>query len=370
MRIILAASLFLAQAAWPSPVLQMNKAFQVLTDLNPYLSDKTLFSDKKNEKFVEHKISELEGIFRTLKADELIKEDLFTPSYALITENLSSGLEAMKSGKKDYAYWRLKELKGLCLDCHTRLPLSHPSSFNNNADSLDTKKFKTTYDLGVAQLIVRRYVDAKASFTRDIDDKLIKKDFSDIIKSFRQVLLMEMRIFKDPNNMLKFIDTYLKKNLLPKEDTSVLMAWQGRLKHWLKSKSLAGLKDDKAVEGFLKTNLRPLHDHSWDDGLDVDVLLSSGLLSNYLFENPRSNKAPEILFWLGWGEKYLKRQEFFGSGDLFLKECIRRYPSNPVARKCYKEYKESVEFEFTGSSGTHIPAEILKDLESLHKQIK
>ena len=36
-----------------------------------------------------------------------------------------------------------------------------------------------------------------------------------------------------------------------------------------------------------------------------------------------------------------------------------------MAKKCYDEFKDSVEFEFSGSSGTHIPAEMKDELNEL-----
>ncbi len=106
------------------------------------------------------------------------------------------------------------------------------------------------------------------------------------------------------------------------------------------------------------------------NGYDVDLLLTSGLLSNYLFEHPTSRKAAEISFWIGWSEKYLKRESFFGSGDLFLKQCIKKYPKSPMAKECLKEYKESIEFEFSGSSGTKIPQDIKYEIDNLEILIK
>ena len=108
----------------------------------------------------------------------------------------------------------------------------------------------------------------------------------------------------------------------------------------------------------------------FDGSRDVDLLLASGLLSNYLFENPETRMAPDLSFWLGWSEIYLKRENFFGSGDRFLKQCIRKYPAHPMALQCFDVYKENVQFEFSGSAGTNIPADIEKELKQLESLIR
>ncbi|WPU65908.1 hypothetical protein [Peredibacter starrii] len=353
------------------PVLQMNKAFLALTDLIPFITDRDKFMDKKNEEVITAKIAELQTAFKNAKHDSLLKEDIFAPSYALVNEHLEDSLQAYKSGKKDYAHWRLQETTSLCLDCHTRMPPSHPSSFQNGELSIDSSKFTDSYNLGIAQLIVRRYVDAKQSFTRNIDDKLIKKDFKDLILPFKQVLLIEAKVQKDPANLEKFLESYSIKKDIPEEVRTELKIWTRRAKHWKGSKYLSGLTNDKEVRAFISKELIPLKkQNSSIENFDVDLLFSSGLLSNFIFENPNSSLAPEISYWIGWSEKYLKREQFFGSGDLFLKQCIKKYYKSPVAKQCLDEYRESIMFDFSGSSGTNIPEDVQKELNNLEKMIQ
>lgn len=354
------------------PVLQMNKAFMALSDLIPFITDRDKFMEKKNETLIRNKITELQTAFKTAKHDTVIKEDLFAPSYTLINESISDSLEAFKKGKKDYSHWRIKEITSSCLDCHTRMPPSHPSSFQNGELSIDVSKFENPYNLGIAQLIVRRYVDAKASFERSIQDKLIKKEMKDLALPFKQILLIDTKVLKNPENLSVFLNEYGQRKDIPESLHTLINGWLKRLKHWKGNKLLSeGLKSDKDVDQFIAKELTPLKSiTSYNSGNDVDLLISSGILSNYLFENPTSIKTPEITYWLGWTEKILKRENFFGSGDLFLKQCIKRHPTHPIAKKCLTEYKESVEFEFSGSSGTDIPPDVQKELDDLAKLIK
>lgn len=354
------------------PVLQMDKAFQALSDLIPYITNSDQFMAKKNEAGISKKLTELQTAINNAKHDSLIKEDLFAPSYALINENLEGSAKAFKVGNKDYARWRLKELTSLCLDCHTRLPTSHTSSFQNGELTINNKKFDNVYNLGIAQLIVRRYTDAKESFLRSIQDRIIKKEFSEIILPFKQILLIEAKVLKSPKNLISFLKEYANNEALPDDVRRSIGEWSKRIDHWEGSKLLTtGLNSQKAVTKFMEKELEPLKKRAfYSEEFDVDLLIASGLLANYLFDNPKTAISPELNYWLGWTEKYLKRENFFGSGDLFLKQCIIRYPKNPIARKCLAEYKDSVEFEFSGSSGTSIPQDIQLELESLEKIIK
>lgn len=353
-------------------ILQMNRAFVALADLIPFLTHRENFMEKKNEKIIEKRITELRSAFKLAKHDTLLKEDLFAPSYAVINESIDNSLDAFQKGKKDYAHWRLREITSHCIDCHTRLPPSHTSSFQNGELTINEKKFDDVYNLGIAQMIVRRYFDAKSSFTRSIQDRLITKNYKDVILPLKQLLVIGTKVEKNPEGLVKTFTQYQKKEELPEDVKASLSAWVARLNHWEGKKELkSGLISDKAVREFIKKEMVPLKNKTaLDVGNEVDLLIASGLLSNYLFENPDSEMAPDISFWLGWAEKYLKREAFFGPGDLFLKQCVKRYPSHKIARNCLDEYQESIEFEFSGSSGTHIPADIQKELDNLEKLIK
>ncbi len=370
MKITLLICLLIISSALASPVLQMNRAFMALSELIPYLSEEKKFKEKTNRVIVEKNIRELGQAFKDAKHATVLKEDLFAPSYSVIRENLDQSLTSFKKGDVDFAYWRLQEMTAQCLDCHTRLPPSYASSFQNGEMVIDTTKFKDPYDLGIAQMIVRRYAEAKASFTRSIQDKLIKEDEMDIDRPFKQILLMGTKVLKDPENQIAFFSDYLKNERLSPEIKELLSLWVGDLKEWKNEPALnSGFSTDQEVEKFINKRLKPLTVQMLFDGSrDVDLLLASGLLSHYFFQNPNTKLAPDLSFWLGWAEIYLKREDFFGSGDRFLKQCIRRYPKHPMAKQCFEHYKENVEFEFSGSRGANIPSDMkeeLKELESL-----
>lgn len=370
MKLLFSSLLLTAGLAVAGPVIEMNKAFRALSDLIPFITDEKAFEEKKNEEQIQKGMSELQVAFKSAKHDMLLKEDLFAPSYALINDHIAGSLEAFKKGKKDYAHWRMREITSLCLDCHTRLPASMASSFQNGEAAIDRSKFENVYNLGIAQLIVRQYVDAKASFLRSIDERLIKQEPKDIILPFKQLLLIDSKIQRNPTNLLALIKTYEGKKSLPEEVKSALAAWKPRLQYWQKQKGLVtGLGSEKDVKKFIETHLLPLKKKSLTPGNEVDLLIASGLLSNYLFINHNAKSGPEITYWIGWSEKYLKRDNFFGSGDLFLKQCIVRHSKAPIAKECFNEYKESVEFEFSGSAGTDIPEDVQRELKHFEKLI-
>jgi hypothetical protein len=127
------------------------------------------------------------------------------------------------------------------------------------------------------------------------------------------------------------------------------------------------------MPSFIEKNLSPLDmkkEIIFTGEEDVTLLISSGVLFNFLVENPDSALAPEILYWLSLAEHRMGQSYFFSLGDLYLKDCIRKYPSSPYAKKCYQEYADSIEAGYSGSSGTDIPAGEKRELNKLKSLLK
>jgi hypothetical protein len=356
-----------------NPKPQMNVALRALEELLPFISREEKFLDKKNEKEIAASLSQLERTFGNLKHDQLLKNDLFAPSYAVIKQNISESNKAFREGNKDYAHWRLSEITHQCLDCHTRLPETFRSTFQEKKLTLNPAKFDSKFDLGMAQLIVRDYPAAEKSFMSVIEESMKTKNYMDTDEAFKNLLLIRTKIHPDFKKMLQVTGQYSHNKDLPMDIQEELSSWEKRLKEVEKIKILQGaLKEDKDVKTLISTFLEPAKekDDVFLDNYDVYLLTSSGLLSRYLFTHPQTELAPEISYWLGWTEKVLKRDEYFNSGDLFFKQCIRRYPKSPVAEKCFKELKESTEFEFSGSAGENIPADVKRELAELEGLLK
>lgn len=357
----------LTSTAFASPANEMNSAFNALVNIIPYTQSIETFSAQENEDLILKNMTTIQSAFKKAKHENILKQDIFAPSYEMINENITTSIDSFKKGKKSYTHWRIKEITSLCIDCHTRMPTSHVPSFKSEHYSIETTKLTNQYDIGTAQLIVRRYADARKSFINSIEAEIKTKNEKLIQKSFKQILLIDLKINKDPQKVKSFMLSYLSK----KELSSSL---KNDIKEWLKGVETVikkgnyreSFKNEDDIKKFITTQLVPLEKtSSYDYQHDIQFLEAIGRLYNYLFENPNSSQAPEIAYWIGFIEKRLGRENFFSNGDLFLKQCIKRYPQTPSAKKCLKEYEESIEFEFTGSSGTHLPPEVLKELEAL-----
>jgi hypothetical protein len=369
---VLLLMLIIAGNASAGPILQMNKAFNTLTELMPFILSEQKFKEKKNEALISKNLKDFETEFKIAGHDEVLKNDLFSPSYKMMVASVRESKTAFTQGKKDYALWMLRDSISTCLECHTRLPAEHTSSFQDGDIQIESGKYKDPYELGVTYLIVRRFVDAKEQFLRVIQDKLIRKEDFGYIKPFQQILMIELKVKKDPAAMISFLTPFLDKKIT-KEELRELNNWSQRLEVLKGEKFKSGIHNDKELKEFLSRRLEPIEGEFFDDKYKPDLLFASGILSVYFFQNPQTKSAPILNYWLGRIEAELRKDDFLSSADLFLKQCIKKYPLHPIAKKCLASLKDNNEFMYSGSRGTEIPPEVeaeLKELELLIQRKK
>ncbi len=274
MKLLFFLLIFIPQGVYSTPILQMNKAFTSIFDLGPYLSNENRYLEEKNAKTIQKSLDDLEASFQSVGHDKLIKHDLFAPSYKLISENIKESSLSFKNKHKSYSFWILKETLTLCLDCHSRLPQNLTSSFQNGELYFNPNNIKDPYELGMTYLIVRRFSDAQDYFIRSIQEKIIKKEIHKILMPFQQILMIELKIRKDPAKMISIIDDYLQKKHLPSQVENELKLWKQRLDIWKRDQSLTkGINSEKELNEFIKRRLEILkEDYSFNDALKVDLL--------------------------------------------------------------------------------------------------
>lgn len=365
----LSALLLFSSLSYAAPAQQMNEAFEALVRLLPFLINEKDFVDTEKHAEVSGSLRKLQGAFTKVRHQDLLKEDIFSPSYKLVSESLAEASKAFDDGHKDYAFWRLKEVTTFCIDCHTRIPKEVTSSYQNSGLYLKKELFKDTYSRAIAALVVRRYNDATAAFRQTIQEGIIKKDHTRTTQALKNLVIIDAKILRNLSNLKLELTSYSKKDI-PAQNKSKIKAWLAEINAIQQSKWFKeSYQDDEIQIIFNELKLLRQSREAIEEN-DIKILVSSGHLSQYSFLNPKTSLAPEINFWLGWSEKQLKRENFFSTGNNFFKQCIRKYPKHPIAKDCLSELKESIEFDFTGSGGTNVPKEVKDELMSLEKSMK
>jgi len=346
------------------------KLLPFIYSTNPQLSTPKL---KKSKSELIKNLTDLSELFKSAKHADFFKRPGFRPSLDTINNHLEETIISVQSGNYMFAQKRLNVLGALCVSCHSQIPQSvAKNAFGDNIVKEQRDSFDSDLSYANYLYLVRRFDEARTFFDKAINDGLDKNSrysHQELMSAFRSALSIDTKINFNTEKAEAFLGKWEGDKRLSNNDRKMLARWKTDLSHWKgfnrsEVKSIPDFISKYLVKLDMKKELR----FTGED--DVTLFVASGVLQNFLVENPSSDLAPEILYWLSMVEHRMSHTYFFSLGDLFLKDCITKYPSSPYAKKCYQEYADSVEAGYSGSAGTDIPVEEKKELARLKALLK
>lgn len=365
----------------------MHQALDSLIKLIPYMPEMK-FKDPKNEKIIDLHLNKIANAFKTAKHVKEFNSPGFTPNYQVIKEHLDDTIMTFNGNNKTFARLRLNATTAICMSCHTQLPKDQMTSYILDSRKVNRNLFANEYEYGNFQFLLRSYRSALSAYKRSVEERLAKREellkiknilgeqydhYDQILfNSFKKMLIIYTKILRQPTDAIELFKKYVTAAKIPHYMQNDLKAWNKQLSRWQDNKYIRHrFSNDKEVQNFIANYAAQLEQKSTASGdYDVDLLIVAGVLSNYLQQNPNTKLTPEILYWEGLTENRIGKNIFFTLGDLYLKECITRYPDAPVAKKCFQEYKDEMTMRFTGSIGTNIPKSKQQELKRLESLLK
>lgn len=365
----------------------MHQALDSLIHLIPYNSE-LKFNDANNTKIIDFHLNRIANAFKSAKHIKDFKSPSFTPNYQVIKEHLDDTIMAFNNNNKVFARLRFNATTSICMSCHTQLPQDQMTSYLLNSEKVNRNYFANEYEHGNFQFLIRSYHSAISTYKRAIRERIAKRD--DLLKiqnilgenynqfdkilfnTFKKILIIYTRILRQPESAIELFNKYIGDKKIPHYIQQDLKNWIQQLERWKGNKDIQKkYTQDEQLQAFINKYVSPLENQSAMSGdYDIDLLITSGVLSNYLHQNPKTKFTGDILYLEGIAENRIDKNIFFTLGDLYLKECILRYPKTPIAKKCFNEYKEEITLRYTGSIGTNIPNNKKRELEKLKKLIQ
>ena len=362
----------------------MNEIFSSFVNLLPYASNEMRFNDPKAEEYIKGNLAHLLSAFQKAGHLKKISTPGFRPSYQSLQEHLQQTYDNFSADNKSFARTRLKATAQMCMSCHTQLPYGKQSRSFKNFNQVTRRDFNNDYEYGDYLFLVRDYTSAIRYYEKEIDARLEKNkelqkihkseqstyiDFT-IEKSLRRMVTVFTKVFYRPEKAYDLISRYNEKKDLPdflKEDVK---GWLKELSRWKTDSFRGKLSNDSEVRAFIKEHLEALPEEVELGSMDVTLLVSAGALYRYININPKAQTAPQILYWLSRIDHHLEHSYFYSLSEVYLKNCIKDYPKSEFAPKCLAQYRENLEYGFTGTSGTNIPEEEIKVYNNLAKYLK
>lgn len=315
-------------------------------------------------------LTDISGFFKSARHVEYFQRPGFRPSLETINKHIEDTLNSVKNNNFIFAQKRMKALTSLCISCHSQLSeTASENTFGNAISKAKKENFESDFAYGNYLFLVRRFSESEKYFDLAIKNAEKTHNEQELYPALRRILSIHTKITFNPKSAQAFISKYQKDNQLPPLALEQIAVWNKSLKKWKNFNS----KKIKSIDTFIQTSLVPLEDNKdkmMSGENDITLLIASGVLSKHLNDNPKSKNVPEILYWLAIAERRLSNSFFFSLSDLYLKDCVRLYPKSAIAKKCYQEYADNIEFGYSGSSGTDIPAEEKQELEALKSFLK
>lgn len=349
----------------------MDQMLNQIFTLKPFLVSEDSFKDPKNAAKISESLGKMVELSKKINHEEMIKKTGFQISGTVLNQQLEDVQEVFKTGNKSYALWTLRSTLGVCMSCHTQLPAS-------------STKFST---LSSAQVLANPFEEAEFLFViRNFDEamKLYNKAIleyprnkvvlADVEKALHRQLYYYVRVARDFKTLASTLNKNKANAQLPKNLRERIKKLETAVQS-MKEEPYPLFTDDKKedlrkyVEKALKDEL------SGDFSLDlpkkeIAALKVSSVLYEYLNRYPSTSLKPEILYWLSFCEGRYRYASMYSLPELYLKQCVLEHSQHPIAKKCFAEYQDQMTLAFTGSSGTHIPADVSKELKTMQELIQ
>ncbi len=392
-KIIFAVCLLISSIAFSNPDSSeieakrvMHQVYESYVKLIPYIYSDRLITNSNDKKMLEElnaHLLDLQKAFKGAKHVELLKMPGFKPSLETIDRHISDTIDSVNAKSKVFAHARLKAMGALCVSCHTGISDKiSKNAFGEAISSLKRSDFNSDFEFANYLYLVRRFTEAKKHYELAIKSSLEKISHppkgtfiddrnlnGELYSSLRRILSLYTKISIRPEEGINFLKKYRQDKGITKFTREDIDQWIKGLKKWEKF----DINNVKKVDEFISTNLKHLEDKKDKVNTgeyDVTLLISSGVLTKFLNDNPKTELVPTILYWLAISERRLSNSYFFSLSDLYLKECILQYPKNEIAKSCYREYEDNLVFGYSGSSGTDIPPSEKRELERLKNALK
>jgi hypothetical protein len=324
------------------------------------------FSDPANRAAVDAALNSLAGNAKRLETHGSGGE----LGFAYLSENLArDSLDIRKrfeEGRIDEARFLLRHLTDTCVACHSRLPDDRKHALGKylteeSAISSLPREERVQFEIATRQF--DRALATYESLFSDPNTSIADLDLSGDLESYLELCL---RVQRDPERAIANLEGLASRNDLPSR-------LQPHVETWIESlRSLGDVSEGDAIEQA-RGLVKPVLEDSKVSGNSelVRLIAASGLLHRYVASTTDSpRRIGEAYYLLGVIESRIGRSFWASQTEFFLETAIRMGPKERYADTAFALLEEFLVSGYTGSSGTHVPPDIVRRLEDLDELMK
>lgn len=344
----------------------MNQMLIELSTLKNYFVSQEKFTDPKNNEAISTHLKEFAKLAKEARHNPDLTKENYKFSGEVLDEHIAEVERLFRSGNKAFARRQLASTVSVCMSCHTQIPT------NNRAfvDFQNYKMFSSPFDQAEFLFATRAFDQAFFLYDLVIDGYPANKTSLDQVEgSLDRQLAYFSRIKRNPKDAVAKLKLHQKNKQLPGFLKANLKTWIIQFENWDKQVTPdPKIASDKEILDFAKKVIETKWTSSAMQANNPDLipyLRVSGILYEYLHLHPTAAATPDILYWLAVCERSIDDSFFYSLADLYLKECVLKFPTSPIATSCYKEYEIETIASYSGSAGTFLPPEIRTELNQM-----
>lgn len=343
----------------------MHSFVMEINNMSPYLTSTRTFESEAGKKQIKSSLDKL-----TSKLEYPPKTLTGSPGFEITLDLLADHLQKTKQifdkGEMDYARMRVAGITNLCASCHLQNPVAKPTSpfatFNSKADQVSFQNANfffliRRFDLALAQFekLIREYPQSGASS-------------EELSEAFRKRLAVYVRVLRTPKLGALALQEDLKNDKLPSDIRQAVTEWIGALNKLANEpRDVADYKTPKLIEYVVKRiPTHPNRKIPTSDPQLINMLYLSGLLYERLYKEADTKHTQELLYYLAVCERSLAPVIWYSISEIYLKECVVRYPKKPFTKKCFNAYEEGMRERFMGRAP---PEPVRESIEALRSYL-
>lgn len=308
-------------------------------------------------------LNELVRLSKDLRKMHDFESTGFRISAQLLIDQIENASEAFSKGNFSYARRNLRATLDVCSSCHVQVSEGNIKSWRIDPDQLRGSMFQRAEFL----YSTRQYSAAQKLYEDFTKNFIPEQSQMELELALSRLMSLNLRVHRDLKAAAENIKLLRNHPAYTKPTRATLQAWEKEIEALSKMK-IPNPKTATASElvAFVSKNLSLDESKTFAEPSKViRAFLFTGLLYEFIRIHPAKDLTPETLYWLALYENRLGENYPVELSQLYLKECILKFPKTSGAKSCFAEYQELKTLDYTGSAGTDLPQDVKKELELL-----
>jgi len=353
---------------------EMQSMAQDVKRLLPYLYDREAFHDPKNSETIHQSLKQFSQVAKHIKPEagkKFLGDDLLL-EYSLnsLTADLNRALQSFEMGQVEYSRSVAKASLNYCFQCHSVTQVG--SSAQWDVDKLQSLNLAPLEKADL--LVATRKYDKALSYMESLlsSPDFLKNYAFDFESLLRRYLALIIRVENAPKRALVELNKILDRGDTPHYIAEQADGWRQSLKAWGKEKKQP-IKTSKALFTEVEKRFKKaegIQHYEKDHAGDVEYLRATADLHEGLKILKSPADEAHALYLLGRAYEVLDELGSWNLHETYYEACIDKDPKDAMAKRCYSRLEASLYMGYSGSSGTHLPAEERDRLKRLKEKIQ